>query len=1640
MSENKRVFQIKINGISESVEAVKALKDQLKDVEGIIKNLQNAEVKVKVSGGDTVKTKVSSGKTSVSGEDKAALELEKQKTKQLELQNDAIREQLLQTEQLKQANKEVLDSIKEQAKGYSEVNDEGVKEYSNTLNGLSAQLKAIKKELRNTDMGSDEFKQLTEQANELNQKLKDAEAAYGQFGRNVGNYFNDIIDALQEWDDSKDGMFNLPDGMKGSLNDLKQQLKELQGYWSQLSPDDANFDKTAKAIKSLTNQIQDMESKLKSAGDAANTSFTGRFTTTIGGVEASFSNASEACEALRKKLVAMRVAGEQNTPMYQEIIQLTRRLQKEVSAANKEVEGMTNTTRNIGKVVGVLKGLSGIASLGQGIAGLFGGKSEELDKMIQKFTSLTLVLNGLTAIEEELTKGSSSFAKFVNMIGSGLDTIMNKSWGLKEFSGTITAMNNTLDKMNAEKALGGLSDAVASLLPSLQSASDRMMNMIQSSTELNDAFNNLSRREKMEFFNASSLDDLKDGSVALQDFGNKLKEAADADADFMEAMNELFSLQKKAVDINKQQREETEKLTVAENNLSGVTGRASKAIMGLASNSKVAAVGFKALAVSIKAFMTSTVILGILLALGEAIEWTTKRVKGLWKWLKSLFGIMNDDSAKKLASDIDDLQKKLDTLKGEYEIQIKLGNMGEVEAQIKEISDRLASLTDISYALKGNDEMNEWMENMVSSLDKQSKQWDKLNDQEKKAADTMQKLSKIASTDPQFFIRLQSLSPDEKLEKMKKALGGNVDGLNAMNAVLSQSDDAIEKFLDKLSDIDYDLNDIGVEGVKAFGMLGKGIQDARSQISQHIARIRQDINNLTKSNYSLRLSLDATDFEARMGQLKLEMAQMATQYGLFFGNDGKVHKNGGGRMNSTQQQIAPLLEENYKLQKQAAEKADKDAKAQKAKQAQQEAKSRADEAKRAAEDAKKRARAEANSRIEAMKEGFEKEMAMLKQKRKEELEDATTSGKDIEAINTIYDRQELELKKKYAKFIEDEEREHRKRLMDIAQNFLSEWKEINRQIEDTEADTSLGKSTNKQKKTSQSLSYDINGSVEDIQEYYNKMRDAQIAYINEKEKLDKESAEREHNRQIEDEDARFNSLAKSYRDELDEQERALKEKVESGHITQEMADKELLELNELYNKQIEDAEIQHAEKVQSIMEHGEEVLTTIQLEALEDRQSANADALNKQYDAIKDSYDKIEKLMERYQKRNTNSFGFISYEDYRKSLDDAVKATEEAAEQIKEQKDKLQKALDNNEISFDDFQKASKELDEFNEDLKDKLKDLKDNLGNSLNTWLQGVLDNVSKYTSVLSGMFDTISEMYTRELDAQEAALDKKQELLDKELDMIEEKLQKQQEITEEYSDKINDTEDELKNARGDRRQALIDQLAAQKKAQEESMAAEKKITEEKKKNAEKQEALKKQQDALDKKRKEQEKKSAIVQATINTFTAVSNALAVQPWAVGLALSAVALGLGMANVAQIASQKYASGGLLNGKSHAQGGMRIQGTNIEVEGGEYVTNKRSTAANLPLLEYVNANRRTLTREDLMRFYDNGNTSLINRSVRHKFAEGGTLPQLNVDVEQLRNQYRNDDNNRPVQVAVVDIINEMDNVNRVRVLAGDTDND
>lgn len=1648
MAKEKRIFQIQINGITESVDAVKSLNEQLREAEGIIKNLSNAKIDVKVSTGKATTTeKVGTGTSST--DSKVQLDIEKEKTKQIEMQNEALREQYIQREQLKQQNKETLDDIKQEAKGYVEVVD-GVKQYANTLNGMSAELKDIKNELRDTDMGTDAFKLLTERAGELNEKLKKAEAAYGQLGRNVGNYTQSFLEALRQWDEEKDFNVDLNiSGAEKSLNDLKAQLIEAKRYWANLSPDNADFDKTAKAIKSLNQQIEDMESNLKDVGAEANSAFTGRFTTTIGGVEASFTNASEACEALRKRLVAMRVSGEENTPMYQEIIQLVRRLSKEVRIANQQVAGMTKTTQNMGKVISVMKGLSSLAALGQGISGLFGGASEDLDKFIQKFASLTMVIAGLKELEELINSGQGAWAQFAQKGNDALNWLF--SWS----DGILKATKNTKDFIEAQKTLQKAQEELNEALANASSyeLTDDMYNALAEQVQmseqaikgvagLSDEWEKL--QDVISKADGYSLDELGNAVSDLKARFPQLSEEIDK---YTQAQIRLDYESEDAVDAFKQYQQALEKKNKAEkesdNLLSSMgpkTQAFAKSLQAMGTTGRFAAVGINLLTTSLKMLGKAFVVIGALQLLAEAVEVLMNWLKALWGWAKAPFEWVSfqqgEKDAKKLVSQIDSLNKKLNGLKQEREIQIKLGNVGEVEGQLKDLQDQIDMLKNQKITFDTDREFGEWQNQLINAfknLDKADSDWKKLTQSEKEAAEALEAIAKIK---PEFFNELKGLGPEKQLEEINKELKSI--GLNSINMSSLESLDtnALEELLEKLSDIDFDLNDVKANSVEAFAEFGKALMKARQDTASAAARMKKDLVSLTQRQYQLQLSLNDDDITTRLRIVKLEMEALAQTYGMKIRPSGSVQKKDGSKMSDEERQIAQRITNINALEIKAAKKANKEAHDRKNKE-------KADEQKQAVDNAKKLSRAETAARLEAMEDGMEKEIAILEQKRKEEIEDAKETGKRVVDINIIYDRQILDVKKKYAKYVEDLQREHNERLMNIATQFLENWKNIQREIEDTRADTSMGNVENKNITVKQNISYDTNtqGSKEGInaqKKYYEKLKQSEIQYLNEKEQIEKETAQRDYQRQLEDEDARFKASKEAQKKELEELERSLKEKVEAHQITEEEANKVLQETRDEYLKGEQKDLQMHNEKMQSITENGKAVLTNIELQYHEERKAATGSVLEEQRQVTQDFYNDIDSIMERTQKRKTNDFGFINYGAYRQSLQDALDATKEVANQIESEKEALQNALDNNEISFDDFQKAKKELDDFAEEVKDKTDDLKDGLSNSFNTWMSGVMESINSYSSVLSGMFDSISEMYTRQLDAEQAKLDKQQELLDAELEMIEENLQKQEEVTQEHNDKVNSIEDELKSARGDRRQALIDQLAAERKAQEQSIEKEKQLTEEKKKQAQKQEQLKKQQDALEKKRRQQEKRASIVQATINTFTAVSNALAVQPWFVGLALSAVALGLGMANVAQISAQQYGKGGKLDGPSHKNGGIPVGNTGITVEGNEYIIRKESTMPNLPLLEYINSSQRRLTKDDLIRFYDNGKTPLINRTMTTKFAEGGELPQLSVDVKSLMNNAQAQQDDRPLVVSVVDIVNQTENLRQVRVLAGDID--
>lgn len=392
-----------------------------------------------------------------------------------------------------------------------------------------------------------------------------------------------------------------------------------------------------------------------------------------------------------------------------------------------------------------------------------------------------------------------------------------------------------------------------------------------------------------------------------------------------------------------------------------------------------------------------------------------------------------------------------------------------------------------------------------------------------------------------------------------------------------------------------------------------------------------------------------------------------------------------------------------------------------------------------------------------------------------------------------------------------------------------------------------------------------------------------------------------------------------------------------------------------------------------------------------------------------------------------NAWGIINYGKTKTALENLKDNADNAMKQIANQKNALVDKLSKGEISFGDFDTAMTELNalgtevmETAESVKQDLEDLGGNFWDSINQWIQAVGQTMN---SILSSLSEIQSNKYDKMIEQQEKYIEEYEELLNK-----------QKDITQEHASEVDSIEQELANARGDRRQHLIDKLNAEMAAQRASLAQEKKIEREREKAEEKKKKLEHDQAVA-------KKKMQLAQAAINMAMSISMA-AVNHWPIpAIPMMALAASAGAAQIAAIQSQNipsYGSGGVIQGKSHKEGGVPVLGGRAEVEGGEYITNKVTTSKNVDLLDYINSKKKRINLDDLIEFY--GGSSPVKKNiqtVRTKFADGGVVPTLRNDIsinDRLLTAFE-DYSNRPTVVSVVDIIDRTQAVNDVRVMAG-----
>ena len=1623
MQNTKKVFQIEINGLTQSVDAVRALNDQLKDLEDRIKRLQKAKVEVKVSGNDTTQQKsVVSGNRNTNDATKqqtSALQelarmqqqVSRQQAQAEALLTDEYREQLKQkieiTNQVKQSTNEIKAQVAQQ--------QVMTKEYANTLAGQRQYLADLKQALANTELNTEEWNKLGDEVLRVNTNVKEMEESYGVFTRNVGNYasaakgFKELADGTKQYE-------NTINGLTAKLNDLEETMRSLDVGSEQ-------YKQAQNEIRDLQGQLRELQAGAESAGNAMEEKLGVRFTTVINGISYTFDDVNQGIGLLEDKLYSMAQAGDTTSKEFRAIQKEIARLRGSVMSVDSAIDNMIGTSKGLRNITSLFAGFTGIASLGQGLQGLFGGNNAKLDESLQKFTSLSMVLQGLIAIQTEMTQGATAFGKALNRTNTFIDTFINTLSRLPLIN-FFTKLNKDLDTLNKNfdltDHLKEFMDELGKSAMEIDSIKKAMKGLSQEAKSV------LGDGSKGQFMNTYQMgkQGMFNDMTGVDDFINAVDEARKSNADFAKSFDNVREAQKAS-----------EEITIA--SMQAVDGLSSR-IGRLAANSPKAAKAIQLVAVSLRSLAKATIVLALLQALVWVIETLGKAVSWAWKAIKGLFGDTGDvlDGAKLLTTELeiqreafDKLAESADKAKNSQEkFDAVMGKMKKSVADAgNELKNFVASM-DRAKALSDQfSEGNNFFSIGFESSPKNIKEW---------VANYKNLMDAVQREQDRFkgkgFGGFWNTQEDAKEDLANNQRAAIRDIMNEINKIdFKKPEQAMEQFKQIWKD------DIGEIRKQALANIENLFPDKiwAKNLKQLIDNYREMADTVTEKNDEMADSAKKTNEEIEA--MKKQLRDINT-YNLQF-------QPGQWRFGYERQ----ALKDQYEDERKAAEGNAKLLAAIDKKYYND----RRELLKKQAQEVKQVNFEIQQNELDARKEGLNKRLAQLELSRQKELNAARQSdinvGEQLVAINKKYDAQILQEKKDFYKQMEEAAKERNKALIDQEEQFMQQDLEMARRVAEMQQKNTRSGFDNQNHNITENITYDVNvkGSkgVDERKKYYDQLLKAQMDYIAKKEQLDKQEAQQNTDWQMEDNQNQYKDRLKQLDEFYEEQKRILDDQHEQGLVSEEEYNNELTKLKQKQLEQEKSLQEQSNAEQKQIIQQGENEQTRIMKEANDARVQANNEYLKEMTDNLDRYYDDIESKSHSTSKANTNSLGIINYKKEKENLQNTLDEYKNLMSNIDTEYSNLQQKLKNKEISFNDFTQAKDQLDELRKHTEESAKMTKTALDNLLNTVAASVMNVINGYMSAFNDIWSIVSDLKNNELEYEEKRLDKQQELLDKELEQIEDAYSKQEEATQEHKNKINDIEGELSNARGDRRQALIDQLTKEREAELASLQNEQDIQKKKQANEKKQQALEKQKEALEKKKFQLDKKNKITQATINTFTAVSNALAVQPWFVGLALSAVALSLGMANVAKISSQQYMKdGGLLQGKSHAQGGIPVGNTGIVVEGQEFVTNKVTTRQNLPLLEYINSQKRPLTKEDLVNFYDDKKgRSLVNRNITNRYADGGLLqaqqnPLNTADLRKLIN-YQQEEDNRQIVVSVVDIVNATDDLREVQVLSGLTDN-
>lgn len=415
-------------------------------------------------------------------------------------------------------------------------------------------------------------------------------------------------------------------------------------------------------------------------------------------------------------------------------------------------------------------------------------------------------------------------------------------------------------------------------------------------------------------------------------------------------------------------------------------------------------------------------------------------------------------------------------------------------------------------------------------------------------------------------------------------------------------------------------------------------------------------------------------------------------------------------------------------------------------------------------------------------------------------------------------------------------------------------------------------------------------------------------------------------------------------------------------------DRRRAEINLIYDRQIEDVkhrlatekdltEVQQKALNEMIIGYGQQRARELDALTVENANRRAALDLQVTEQALKESISKIGEIV----KRNKVS-GVIDVEATKANLiavnsayDQYIQGLVLYQSELRDAHEKTLATLKEGSIEYDE---EVQRYAQANADASEKIKETQKQQTENTKTETELQIGYYQSLFNAIAGYADIAAQAITSVTDTLNMGLQASIDSLNEQLEVINEHYEKAKEKREQYAQDVEDVEGRLQNATGATAEALRTQLADTMHARDEAAREEQRLAREKEK-AEAEIAKK------EKKMKRNDLIGKIAMGIANTAQGITQALTLV-WPLNLVMAGVVGAMGAVQTGIMAKQltKLADGGEIVGPSHDNGGVRVNGFAIEAEGGEFVTNKDSYAANRSLVQFVNSADGQVTAADL----------------------------------------------------------------------------